>query len=301
MVYAYLQNEGQEERPQRKKVLKELDLSIAEAHNLYMSLLTLLTDLHAYAVNYNDALATRAERLHATMDDDVPTVHFANNKLLLQLVENEELQKFAEHNPPIYDRNSLELQRLFELCVSSEIFQRYLENGDYSYAADHALVRKLYKTYVCENDDIDEQLENLSIYWNAEKDIVDSFVLKTLNRFDETTTPDMPMLELYGDDEDPQFAKRLFEATIDNMDEFNELIETNLKNWDFGRLAFMDLVVMRTGLAEIMHIDEVPLNVSLNEYLNIAKAYSTPNSAKYINGVLDAIVKELKSKGKLLK
>ena len=301
MVYAYLQNEGQEERPQRKKVLKELDLSIADAHNLYMSLLRLLTDLHAYAVNYNEALATHAARLHKEMDENAPTVYFANNKLLLQLVENEELLKFAAHHEPIYDRNSLELQKLAELCIQSEIFKEYIDAGDYSYEADHNLVRKLYKTYICENDDIDEQLENLSIYWNAEKDIVDSFVLKTLNRFDENTTSEQPLLELYGTDEDPEFARRLFEATIDHTDELNTLIEGHLKNWDFSRLAFMDLVVMRLALAEILYIEEVPLTVSLNEYLNIAKAYSTPNSAKYINGVLDAIVKNLKKEGKLLK
>ena len=139
------------------------------------------------------------------------------------------------------------------------------------------------------------------MYWNDDKEIVDSFVLKTIKRFNETSGPDQALLPQYAVEEDREFASKLFRAALENADMIRELIQNNCKNWEFSRLAFMDVIIMQIAMAEILKFPSIPLNVSFNEYLDIAKVYSTPRSASYINGMLDHIVKTLKKENKILK
>lgn len=144
-------------------------------------------------------------------------------------------------------------------------------------------------------------LEEHSLYWNDDKQVVDSFVMKTIKRFNEQTTPEQELLPLYAADEDKQFASKLFRATLERGEELRELIRSNTKNWEFSRLAFMDVIIMQIALAEILTFDSIPLNVTFNEYLDIAKVYSTPRSSSYINGMLDTIVKKLAKEGRTTK
>ena len=177
----------------------------------------------------------------------------------------------------------------------------YLTKEDFSYEADREIIRKLYKTYICNNEDFDALLEDHSLYWNDDKDIVDSFVLKTIKRFNEKSGADQPLLPQYTSNEDHEFAGKLFRATLENATEIRDIIRKNCKNWEFNRLAFMDVIIMQIALAEIMTFPSIPVNVSFNEYLDIAKIYSTPRSASYINGLLDHVVKTLKKENKLFK
>ena len=162
-------------------------------------------------------------------------------------------------------------------------------------------MRKLYKTFICNNDDFDALIEDHSLYWNDDKQVVDSFVLKTIKRFNEKSTADEALLPVYAADEDRMFASRLFTATIERGAELRDIIRNNTKNWEFSRLAFMDVIIMQIALAEILTFDSIPLNVTFNEYLDIAKIYSTPRSASYINGMLDGIVKNLAKEGRTSK
>ena len=162
-------------------------------------------------------------------------------------------------------------------------------------------MRKLYKTLIVNNEAFAPILEEQSLYWNDDKEIVDSFVLKTIKRFDPANGPEQELLPLYGSDEDPTFAARLFTTTLERADDIRDFIRQSTKNWEVSRLAFMDIIIMQIALAEILAFDNIPLNVSFNEYLDIAKVYSTPRSSSYIHGMLDNICKKLKAEGILLK
>ena len=181
------------------------------------------------------------------------------------------------------------------------MFSFYISKEDFSYEADREIIRKLYKTYIIGNEAFDELLEDHSLYWNDDKHIVDSFVLKTIKRFTPESTPDTPLLPMYAADEDRAFAQRLFYAALERGRDIRALIKAGTKNWEFNRLAFMDVVIMQVALAEILTFDSIPLNVSFSEYLNIAKVYSTPRSSSYINGMLDGIVKGLVEEGRIAK
>ncbi len=185
--------------------------------------------------------------------------------------------------------------------MENEVYQNYLAREDFSYEADREVVRKLYKTVVLNNEKFDDLLEEHSLYWNDDKEVVDSFVLKTIRRFTQESDADQPLLPQYASEDDHRFALGLFRATLERGEELRDYIRNNCKNWKFERLAFMDVIIAQIALAEMLTFPTIPLNVTFNEYLDIAKVYSTPRSASYLNGLLDNVAKGLKAKNILLK
>ena len=131
--------------------------------------------------------------------------------------------------------------------------------------------------------------------------MVDSFVLKTIKRFDEKNQGKQELLPEYDNEEDKDFARKLFRATILNANEYQRYMSDASRNWDFSRLAYMDIIIMQIAIAEMMTFPSIPINVTINEFVDIAKIYSTPRSGGYINGMLDAIARHLVQRGKLLK
>jgi N utilization substance protein B len=163
------------------------------------------------------------------------------------------------------------------------------------------LWRKLYRTLIQDNADLDALLEEKSLYWNDDKEVVDTFVLKTIKRFEEKNQSKQELLPEYDNEEDNEYARKLFRSTIMNADEYQHHMSEASRNWDFSRLAYMDIVIMQIAIAEMMTFPSIPISVSINEYVEIAKLYSTPRSGSYINGMLDTIARHLVQSGKLLK
>lgn len=296
LVYAFYQNDG--------KTLdvaeKELKFSLSKAYELYKYLLSMLVDLKAYGERRAESSAARAERLGTKIGGLSPDRQFADNKFLVQLADNKALGEYREKKQEWPEEPAF-VKKLYTTMIESELYQNYLTKEDFSYEADRELIRKLYKTYVCNNEDFDSLLEEHSLYWNDDKEIVDSFVMKTIKSFKEDSTAEQELLPDYAAVEDKNFAGTLFVETLKRAQEVRQLIRENSKNWEFNRLAFMDVIIMQIALAEILTFPQIPLSVTFNEYLDIAKIYSTPKSAGYINGLLDHVVKSLKKKGELMK
>ena len=169
------------------------------------------------------------------------------------------------------------------------------------YSTDREFWRKIYKSIIMKDDRLSEVLEDKSLYWNDDREIVDTFVLKTIKRFEEENKENQELLPEYKDEEDREFAVKLFRTTILNDEDHRRLIAQCVKNWEFDRLAFMDVVIMQIAIAEILGFVQIPTVVSINEYVDIAKYYSTPKSAAYVNGILDAVVKRLKREKLIIK
>lgn len=297
LIYAYYRNEGKT----TEIAEKELEFSLDKAYELYEYLLTLLVEMRKLAERRDETARARSKRLGTAMQGCSPDGQFAANRLLRQLEENKALLDYRENKKQDWIEEEVFVKKLYTQFVESDTFQMYLTKEDFGYAADRELIRKLYKTFVDGNEDFDALLEEHSLYWNDDKEIVDSFVLKTIKRFNEETTPEQPLLPKYASEDDHEFALRLFRATIDRGEEIRTLLKDNCKNWKFERLAVMDVIIMQIALAEILTFPGIPVNVSFNEYLDIAKVYSTPRSASYINGLLDFVVKKLKSENVILK
>lgn len=297
LIYAYYQNEGKA----IDMALNELDFSLDKGYELYHYLLSLLVEIRSYCERKEDTLQQREARTGVKIEEKRAYHQLAANLFLSQLADNKTLQSYIENSKKPWQEEEVQVKRLAEAFVESPLFAAYLNEGNFSYDADREIVRKLYKTFLFEKDDFDAMLEEHSLYWNHDKDIIDSFVMKTIRRFDSERGADQELLPQFSDTADRIFAHDLFTQTIKRGEEVRQLIRENCKNWEFSRLAFMDVVIMQIAMAEILTFPQIPLAVSINEYLNIAKMYSTPRSSSYINGLLDNLCKLLRKEGKLLK
>jgi N utilization substance protein B len=193
------------------------------------------------------------------------------------------------------------VKKLYLQIEASDIYKDYMNDPDSSYEADREVWRKIYRQHIQDNDELAAVLEEISLYWNDDKDVVDTFVLKTIKRFDEKSNANFELLPEYRDEEDREFARKLFRASILNAEQYQRYMTEASLNWDFSRLAYMDVIIMQLAITEMLNFPNIPVNVTINEYVDLAKLYSTPRSGGYINGMLDAIARHLIESGKMMK
>lgn len=271
--------------------------SLSKAYHLYNTLLLLIVAVTKMARKRYDVAAARADR----EGQERPSDRFAFNKFATQLEENTMLRTFVEEQRNIWDDKVEFVKNLFLRIEESEMYQEFMASDDDSYDAHRELWRKIYKYFVEDNEDLSALLEEESLYWNDDKEIVDSFVLKTIKRFDEKNGKNQELLPEYTDVEDREYARRLFRAAIMNSDQYQRYMTEASRNWDFSRLAYMDVVIMQLAIAEMLTFPAIPVSVTLNEYVELAKEYSTGRSAGYINGMLDTIARHLINTNKMHK
>lgn len=276
---------------------KELIFSLSKAYHLYNYLLQLIVALTAMAKKQYELEHARAVREETALPSD----KFVNNRLAFQLEANNMLREFNEEQKRIWEDNIEYVRRLLTQIQQSDTYNEYMNSEEDSYEADRELWRKLYRQFIQDNDDLESVLEEHSLYWNDDKEVVDTFVLKTIKRFEEKSGEDFEILPEYKDEEDREFARKLFRACILNAEQYQHFMTEASRNWDFSRLAYMDVVIMQLAIAEMMNFPGIPVNVTINEYVELAKFYSTPNSWRYINGMLDAIARHLIESGKMMK
>ena len=243
---------------------------------------------------------TKIELLEPTGPDST-IAKFIENRFITQLEVNKQLLEFQEGQKRNWSNEEEFVRSLYNQIIETDYYKEYMADPTSSYSQDRELWRKIYKNIICNNERLESLLEDMSLYWNDDKYIVDTFVLKTIKRFDESKGADQELLPEFKDEEDREFAHRLFRNTLLNADYYRKLISDNTKNWEFNRIALMDLVIMQIALAEIQTFPNIPLSVSLNEYVDIAKMYSTPRSGSYVNGLLDSISKKLIAEKKIIK
>jgi len=293
LTYAYYQNGSKN----IDSAEKELLFSLSKAYDLYNFLLALMVSITREAQRHLEVAQSRAQREGTEM----PSQKFVNNRFALQLEGNKMLNDFMETQKKTWNDEPEFLKKMYQLVTESQIYKDYMASPEDSYEADRELWRKLYRTLIQHNEDLDALLEEQSLYWNDDKEVVDTFVLKTIKRFEEKNQSHQELLPEYDNEEDKDYARKLFRATIMNGDEYQHFMSESSRNWDFSRLAYMDIVIMQIAIAEMMTFPSIPITVTINEYVEIAKLYSTPRSAGYINGMLDTIARYLTKTGRLLK
>ncbi|MCR5579546.1 MAG: transcription antitermination factor NusB [Prevotella sp.] len=293
LTYAYYQNGSKN----IDSAEKELFFSLSKAYDLYNHLLALIVAITKEARRRNEVLTTRAQR----EGTELPSQKFIFNRFALQLEENKMLNDFIGTQKRTWNDDPEFVGKMYELIESSDIFKEYMESAEDNYDSDRELWRKLYKNLIQNNDDLDAMLEEVSLYWNDDKEVVDTFVLKTIKRFDEQNGAKQELLPEWDSDEEQDFARKLFRAAILNADQCQRYMSEASRNWDFSRLAYMDVVIMQIAIAEMMTFPNIPISVTINEYVDLAKLYSTHKSSGYINGMLDAIARHLVKTGKLNK
>jgi N utilization substance protein B len=281
-----------------KKAENELLDSLNQTYELYHWILQLIVELHAYAVK---RIEIGLNKLRPTDEERNPNKRFINNLFAKQLSSNKSLAEFNKNNGISWSEETDLIKLLMNKITATDFYQAYMKETDRSYENDKLLWRHIVRKVFVSSSILEERLEEMNLYWNDDFETVMSFVEKTIKRFEEAKGADQPLLEKFRDNEDIDYAKKLLKTAICHQEDYETLIQQTAQNWESERIANMDMVIMQAALAEIKAFPTIPINVTLNEYIEISKYYSTEKSSNFINGILDKIVNDLRQEGKLVK
>ena len=304
-LFAYYQNEGQTPSVARKA----LEKSFSDTYSLYIALMDLVSQINLYAEQQLEEAASRAKATHTVY---VPNRRFVDNRFAAQLYNNRMLRHFVEEYAIRWDNGQDAIRSVYKAITDSRLYKDYMQQPEVTYEDDRRVWRKIFSDIIPANDDMISALEEMEVvldhnHWATDFEVVASYVVKTIKRFHEEQagdTPylaDQPLLPMFEKEEELQFGQNLLQYTIDNQPGYEQLINKHLHNWEADRVAYMDRIIMLTALAEILNFPEIALEISLNEYLEIAKEYSGEKSHIFINGILDQVLKEEKDNNLLLK
>lgn len=294
IVYAYYQNGN----GNLQSAENDLQFSLKKSYELYLSFLLLLIEVTHLQ---SQIIETKKEKYIPTQEELNPNMRFVNNRVIAQLAADKGFWQLIKENGISWDNDEDFAKRVLELILSSDLYAEYLEAEEDSYEHDLQFWAKAFKQLICDNEMIEEHLEDKSIFWNDDVEIIESFVLKTIKRFKETQPATSALQPMFKGEEDRTFAIKLLRQTFLKKEEYRELIGRYLTNWEADRIAHIDMVILQIALAEIFAFPTIHTSISMNEYIEIAKYYSSPKKVPFINAILEAIIRDAKRDHKLLK
>ncbi len=277
---------------------KELLLGIQKTFELYHYILDLSLEIVKFA---EEKINMRLKKFRPTEEELNPNKKFINNRLVWQLKENKKLNLYIEQKKLTWVDHPELISELYKRMVESDFYNAYMASKESSYSEDKKFMEKLFNKVILTCEELYEILEEKSIYWNDDIEFVISMIVKTFKRFSESSDSSQELMPLFKDEEDRQFMIDLFRKSIINHKELRDLIDLHSRNWELDRIAFMDILIMQLALCEFLEFPSIPTKVSMNEYIEISKYYSTDKSRNFINGILDKGLKDLKKDGKISK
>jgi N utilization substance protein B len=282
---------------------KELNKSFADTYDLYFVLLDFINELTAYAQQQLEDQKARARATHSGWE---PNRRLVNNRLAQQIFDNRAIRARIAEQHLAWDSGMSAISDIYRQLTESEFYRKYMESETCTYEDDKRLWRHIFTYLLAESTVLEEALDEMEVVldkanWTTDANIVISYVIKTIKRFKEDSTPDMPLLEMFDNEEELQFAHTLLDKALEGHEQFEQLINSHLKGWDADRIANMDRIILEVALAEIIGFEEIALTISLNEYIEIAKEYSGDKSYMFINGILTEILREMKYDGSFFK
>jgi N utilization substance protein B len=277
---------------------KELFFSLGKTYDLYHMVFQMIIDIADYAQLRID---TNLNKLRPSYEDLNPNTRFVENRIIKQFRINRRLKAYINQTGISWSNHPELIKDLYHFLIESEFYQEYMNRKQSSYFDDKKFVEKIMNNIILISEDLHQVLEEDSIYWNDDLDLVVAMAAKTIRFFNEDSDENQPLLPKFKDEDDRQFAVDLFRKSILNNDELRNIVDQHASNWDLERIAFMDILIMQLALAEILYFPSIPTKVTLNEYIEMAKYYSTEKSRTFINGILDKSLKDLKQSHKVLK
>lgn len=333
-LFAYYHNPGK----QLAEAEAQLTVSNERTHDLYFHFLTLVPTLTRF---HQARLGRRRNKLLRTEEDINPNMRLANNRLAQAIEESATIQQFVRERGIIWSDEDRLLSTLLDEILASDLYREYATTALDTFAADAKFWVQALAGYTFRNEELDEHLENLSLYWDnplgvTEKvevedkfDIEDvddvvaglkgteyyhavrlvsspveiekEFALKSMRKAKENLSFDEVVIPAYKDSEDTHLAVELLRSTIMHEAEYREIINNNLRNWDMDRVTDVDMIILQMALAELLSFPSIPTTVTLNEYIELAKVYSTAESGVFVNGLLDSALHQLRSEQRILK
>jgi len=295
-IYALIQSKDDSLQKQEKF----LKVSIDNTYTLYLLWLSLFIEIQKRAANQ---ISLSADKYISDKKQEFPNLKkFIQNRLLLQIVENKTLEEEITHRKlDNWYLNEEYVKLIYKEIIESEAYKEYMSTPESDYAADKELVLNLFKNIIAPNEKIYDYFEDDKLTWVDDIPIVNTFVLKQLKKVKQVHPESYFLPSLLKDDEDMTYAMQLLSRTLLKNGALEKEIDGKTPNWDKDRIADIDSILLKMAICELLHFPSIPERVTINEYLEIAKEYSTPKSSIFINGILDKLTKEYKSEGKLNK
>lgn len=282
---------------------KELQNSFSDTYSLYMMMLAFASELTDYAEEQISDAKMRAAVTHTPYEENR---RFVNNRVAQQIFNNRRIRTYMDEQHLRWDAGMNAVIAVYKQLIASPFYQDFMAIEAPTYADEKKLWKKIYVSLLLQSEPLQAALEEMEIAldqqgWTTDADMVITYVVKTIKRFNEESGDEQELLEMFDREEEVVFAKDLLMGAIDHCDEYRAMIGEALKNWETERLAYMDTIILQVAIAEIMNRNDVALEVSMNEYIEIAKEYSGDKSYIFINGVLDKVVSDLKKENRLFK
>ncbi|MDR2285871.1 MAG: transcription antitermination factor NusB [Prevotellaceae bacterium] len=284
------------EKKNLSSVENELRLSINKSYEQYKYLFCFISLLQEHAQN---KIEIGRQKFLPTDDERNPNLRFINNKLIKQIANNKELQSFSTKNSALLADATNVVNKMYSNITGKEYFLEYMNNPETSFKQDKKLVIDILCNEFEDFDDLYSLLEEQSIFWTDESEFIVSNIVKTVNTIKENKP--FSLMPLYKNDDDEMFAERLLKHAIEHYDEYNALIDKHTPNWDVERIALMDILILIIAIAEFIDFADIPVKVTLDEYIDLARFYSTSSSCIFVNGVLDKLVEYFETNNLLKK
>lgn len=282
---------------------KTLLNKFSSTYSLYMMMLSFADELTTYAEEQISENQKRASVLHQTY---IANRNFVNNRLAQQIFNNRRIRNYLENENLRWDVGMSAIEATYKLLINTPFYQEFMALEKPTYEDEKTLWRKIYGSLLLESETLTSALEEMEVAldqegWTIDMDMVITYVIKTLKRFKEDDTDELPLLEMFASEAELEFGKNLLQWSIEQTEENKVLIAKSLQNWEADRIAYMDQIILLVALAEIRKCNEIALEISMNEYIEIAKEYSSEKSYVFINGVLNRIVNDLRAENQLFK
>jgi len=294
-IYAYNGGEKQDFGKDQKFLLYSID----NMYNLYLLILSMFIEIQKKA---EDQLEKVQQKHLATKEDKNPNRKFADNTVLKMIVNNQLLaEKIEKHKIRNWELDNEYIDIIYKAITSSKDYETYMKTRNNQFEEDKAFVIDVFTNIIATNEKLYDYIEDKNLTWLDDLPTINTTILKQLQKLKPNASETHFVPKLYKDEDDREFALDLFKKTILNSDHLREEIIKKTVNWDSERIASVDYVLIQMAICELQHFPSIPVKVTINEYLELAKEYSTPKSSIFINGILDKLVKEYEVEGKLNK
>lgn len=292
-LYAYFQTEHNDVPKAEKNLLSGLN----KMYEYYLYELLLLTELADIA---QETLSDEKQKYFPSQPEIEKLTRFSEIKTFRFLSENSTFAANIKSRKLSWATDKEILTRVFSEIRKSPEYESFVSKDSNELKDEHDFLIQVFKKYVTESYYVQHLFSEKNIYWIDDAELVNSMVIKTIKTIDSSSADFL--LPLFKDEEeDMVFVKELFRKTILHDNEYERIISEKTKNWDVERIALLDIILMKLALSEIINFPNIPIKVSINEYIDISKEYSTPKSRVFINGVIDKLVIDLKKEGKIKK
>jgi N utilization substance protein B len=299
-LYAYTQLGNNNPDLGEKLLLRQFD----KVYDLFVYQLSLLVEIRNFAEEW---MSEAKKKYYPTQEEVNPNEKFIRNSLIMQLASNKDLEKKIEALHINWKPENELIRKLYIQIRDSEVYKKYMDSNESNYKEEKVFVEQIFEEVIIPNENLLFFFEEMNLNWTDDYYLVEQLVLMTLSAYKQNWVSTKPLPPLFKDELDEEsgqdllFAKNIFKSTIKNSASYQELIKPKIMNWEIDRVALMDMLILKMALVELIEMPSIPIKVTMNEYIEISKYFSTPKSKIFINGILDSLIVDLRANGTIKK